>query len=217
MINDTPDKKVAVVCVLKSGGDYDADYVYKLQNMVKRNTTIPHDFICFSDMELDCKTVKLRDNLPGCWSKVEMFRKGAIEADRVVYFDLDTVILNNIDDILRADHNFLGLRPWNPRNFNRGMFASGMMAWENSRFDYVYRDFREKDIANNPSGDQQYMSNSIIGHGDKFRFMQKYHRGIYSFKRNCRPKKPIDTRIVCFHGKPRPHECSEKWVKENWR
>ena len=28
---------------------------------------------------------------------------------------------------------------------------------------------------------------------------------------------PEDCKIVSFHGRPKPHECSEVWVKENWR
>jgi hypothetical protein len=37
------------VCCVKSGDKYDSDYVNTLYFMVKRNLTIPFDFICFTE------------------------------------------------------------------------------------------------------------------------------------------------------------------------
>ena len=40
--------KVNVMC-LKWGNKYGPEYVNRLHNMVKRNLTIPHRFVCFTD------------------------------------------------------------------------------------------------------------------------------------------------------------------------
>lgn len=217
----TATENVAVVCVLKSGGDFTVDYVKRLRNMVERNTTIPHDFICFTDMnvELDgCVTIPLQNNFPGYWSKIEMFRPKVIKSKRIIYFDLDTVILGNIDDILSISHDFMALKPWNRSNFSQGMFASGMMSWKNDgTYSYIYKQFQKRTINEYTAGDQQYMSRAIASRGGNVKFWQQSIKGIYSYKRNCRPEKPSNARVVCFHGKPRPQDCQESWVRENWK
>lgn len=214
-------ESLSVVCVLKSGGDFTVDYVSRLKNMIKRNTTIPHDFICFTDMNVNiegCITIPLQNNFSGCWSKIEMFRPKLIKSKRIIYFDLDTVITGQIDDILSVNGNFIGLRPWNRNNFNKGIFASGMMAWKNDgSYSYIYHNFNKGSIKKYPAGDQEYISKTISERGGNFVFFQDVVNGIYSYKRNCRPIKPVNARVVCFHGKPRPHECQDSWVRKNWR
>ena len=214
-------EKVAIVCVLKSGGDFTAEYVRRLRNMVQKHTTISHDFICFTDIDIDiegCINIPLQNNFPGCWAKVEMFRPKLIKAKRIIYFDLDTVILGSIDDVLSINSDLVALKPWNKKNLDKGMFASGMMSWKNDgTFTYIYSQFNKKLIKEYPSGDQEYMSKKIKEKGGEFSFFQSLVKDIYSYKRNCRPNKPSNARIVCFHGKPRPHECPDRWVKNNWR
>ena len=39
---------------------------------------------------------------------------------------------------------------------------------------------------------------------------------ISSYKRDCKDGLPKFGLVVRFHGRPRPHEVGDKWVKENW-
>ena len=212
---------ITIMCVLKSGGIFDINYVERLRNMVARHVTIPYQFICLSDVEIPkdvCASLKLKRGYPGSWAKVEMFRPELVEPGRMVYFDLDSIILANINDVLNTKHNFIGLKPWNKSNRGKGLLASGMMAWTNDGvYSFIYEQFASKMIKEYPAGDQEWISRALMAQGEEYSYYQDVVPGIYSYKRDCRPKKPNDARIVCFHGRPRPHEVEVDWVKENWR
>ena len=47
-------------------------------------------------------------------------------------------------------------------------------------------------------------------------FYQDSIKGIYSYKKECRELLPLDARVICFHGKPRPVDVQVSWVVENW-
>ena len=213
--------KVTIVCVLKSGGTYTIDYVVKLKSMIDRNTTIPYGFICLTDMDIDkniCESIKLIRGQAGWWSKIELFRPNLMNAKQIIYFDLDTIILKNIDDILDFQHNFSALYPWNEKNRRNGLCASGMMAWRNDNtFSFIFDRFDPGRTKNYPRGDQEYISQTLRTKKKKPEFLQNLFLGIYSYKRNCRERLPKNARIICFHGKPRLHEIKIQWVKDNWR
>lgn len=219
---EVPAGPPTVVCVLKSGGVFGTDYVQRLFNMLSRHVTIPFQFVCLTDVGIPktvCPTLPLKRGWQGSWSKVEMFKEGLLAPGRIVYFDLDTIILDNIDDILRVDYDFIGLRPWNKNNRGDGMLASGMMSWTNDgHYTFIYDRFSLEMIQKHPAGDQHWISNQLRAQGKEYGYFQDTVTGVYSYKRDCRPSSlPPDARIVCFHGKPRPHECDAEWVKEHWR
>jgi hypothetical protein len=222
------DATTAVLCVLKSGGSYTVDYVQKLKNMVARHSTVLHEFICLTDVNIKpevCKTIRLAHNLEGWWSKLELFRTDLTEAGRIVYFDLDTVITNNIDDVLKLNTEFAALGDFMPTE-DRGRidkFGSGMMVWHNNGYNYSFllEEFSIEDtkIRGWNCGDQRYIVESLVGRGYPRDVLQNLVTGIYSFKRNdCSRALPNDARIICFHGKPKPHEAlGVKWVRNYWR
>ena len=209
-----------VLCVLKSGGYFTEDYVTRLRNMIERNTTVAYDFICLTDLPgvHTWDTRDLRDDLPGWWSKIELFRPGLVTTERAVYFDLDTLILGNIDDLLQLPGSFYGLRPWNRVNRLNGQFGSGVMAWRNEDFDFVYRGLDKSKITPHHA-DQAYITSALADKGVEYLALQDAFPGIYSFKRECRRNggPPRDSRIVCFHGRPRVHEVEDRWVMEAWQ
>lgn len=90
-----------VVCLLRQGGkvNYDASWVEKLKRAVERNLTIPHRFVCFSDCDVPCERIPLLSGDHGFWSKMQMFRQGVLTGP-VLYLDLDTVICQNINDVV---------------------------------------------------------------------------------------------------------------------
>lgn len=210
---------VTIVCVLKSGGDFNGRYVANMKGMLSRNITREFKFICLTDMDITvdgCSVISLKDELAGWWSKTEIFRPGQFDTKRIVYLDLDTIILRNIDDFLDLKGRFYGLRPWNLANRNRGYCASGLMAWENGSCDFIYSSFN-RPVMGKFYGDQAYMSETLRKNSVSPLFLQDHIQGIYSYKKQCRNGLPSDARIICFHGRPRVHECQNKWVREAWR
>jgi len=127
-------KKLNIVCVCKTGGQYSKVDVERLQRQVSDNMRSSYNFICLTD-DLSvagvCEIEPLLHNLPGWWSKLELFRPGLFDGP-VLYLDLDSLVLKSIAGLSGVVRKlgFVMLR-----GFNRGMRligdvpASGVMGF----------------------------------------------------------------------------------------
>ena len=200
-----------VLCVLKSGGDFDARYVDKLELGVRRHLKVPHDFICLTDVaeEVSCRTIKLTDGLKGWWSKVELFKVPG----PVIYFELDTIILVNITKLaeavaLKGVKKFFMLKPFRPANKRWG---SGVMAWAGD-FSYIHERYDESLLHHiERFGDQRFISNVLTKEEFDIEYVQDVLPGVYSYKRHCLKGIPKDISTLCFHGQPRPIDVKHIW------
>lgn len=211
----TNNDPITIAFVLKSGGDFNAWHVESLQKQINANTKIRNiKFVCFSDIDVvACKTIKFKNNSHTWWNKLELFRTEEYETERIFYFDLDTIITGNLDEYFSIDFDFCGLKPWNPQNRESGMMASGLMMFKKDpSLNCIFEDdFKPEEY---PLGDQQYITHKLNELGKAWVPLQNVTDGIYSFKRQCRPNKPSDAKIICFHGRPRPQNAKERWVKD---
>jgi hypothetical protein len=119
---------INVVCVLRQGGvvGYDASWVEKLQNTVARNLTLPYKFICLSDCDVPCERIPLETAGDGFWAKMQLFKPG-IFTGPVLYIDLDTVICQNIDEIVinvSREQFVMWVEP------DKQIHSSAMMWWQ---------------------------------------------------------------------------------------
>lgn len=81
------------------GAHYDETWVIKLRNSVARHLSVPHRFVCLTDVEIPgVETIPLVNNWAGWWSKLELFRAGLFDGP-VLYFDLDVVMVDSIDHL----------------------------------------------------------------------------------------------------------------------
>lgn len=188
-----------VLCVLKSGGDFTPDHVYALEDMVARHLTIDYKFRCLSDLDLDCDTIPLDHDWPGWWAKIELFR----QLGPVLYFDLDTIIHGNIDEIVSkaVGKNFVILRDAYRGKLDETAMQSSIMFWQGDH-SYLYRKFHKFPF-NIPGGDQVFIENNVQG---EVTYWQDLTDGIKSYKADLLPKQSVDEsdRIIFFHGRPRP-------------
>lgn len=209
---------LTVACVLKSGGDFTAEYVVRLNSAVERHLAIEHRFICLTDQYqlYGVAQTNLIMNWPGWWSKLELFRPALLRPP-VLYFDLDTVIMDDIAPLaqMATESEFMMLE----RFRFPGDFASGVMGW-NRDHSYLFRH-----MAADPdpdAWDQRYITTSLRERGTCIRRAQDAIP-TYSYKNHVLKDERCvaDAAIVCFHGHPRPHELAEhgdvEWLKENWR
>ena len=99
---DDPSIKYYVLC-LKHGTKYSSEYVNRLYNMVKRNCTLPFEFVCLTenptDINPNIKIIPLPSGLKGWWCKPYMYSADLPIKGIVLYMDLDVVISNNIDKL----------------------------------------------------------------------------------------------------------------------
>lgn len=130
---------ITIACVLRAGGKvgYDATWVDKLHNMVKRNVTRPFRFICLSDVPVNCERIALSSIGQGYWAKLQLFEKGLITGP-VLYFDLDTVICNNIDELIDKLLQQNQLVMWKDPDYN--ISSSAIMYW-NGNYSDIYNSY----------------------------------------------------------------------------
>jgi len=201
-----------IMCVLKSGGCYTPEYVDKLFNSISRNTTTEFSFTCLTDVQWSSTyiCIPLLHDWEGWWSKIEAFNY-----TNVLYIDLDTVIVDNIDKLLSLPSLLNGneifmMKAANP---NRS-FTTSIMAWNDMR--YVYDNFLyPEDLSY--QWDQYYVLSMLEYNKTRIRSIQNEVPGIHSYKREWLPNHPLNSCIVWFHGKPRLHKCDERFVKRHWR
>lgn len=223
--------KVNVGC-LKWGDKYGPEYVNILHAMVKRNLTIPHNFVCMADDDTDIDpeitTIPIQhDEIEGWWHKLSFFKKDLAGLEgRLLFLDLDVVIVDNIDCFFENDHDFCIIQEWSPhRGFNSSVFLV-----EIGKYAYVWDDYTEKAIIENKkphrrgappgfSGDQNWIT-SKIPNGKTWPV-----EWCPSFKYRCENGLPDGAKIVIFHGRPNPPEAvkgfrkckAAPWISEHWR
>lgn len=204
-----------VACV--NVGDYcgrGREYVRKLAAGVRRHLPTPYEFVCITD-DLDDPIlgvlhIAAEPRLFGWWSKMALFRPGVLPDGRILYFDLDTLIVGDIVHLANYSGPFAGLR-----NFYDPGFGSGLMAWDSSCGGSIWEGFEPMIDSRTftETGDQEIIASLVP---DACR-IQDYVAGIYSYKVHCRDRgRPDDARVICFHGSPKPHEVNG-WVEESWR
>lgn len=214
-----------VAFVLRSGGDFTAEHVRRLAANVSSHLTIPHRLICLTDRPAELAgfrpalvPIRMAHNYPRWWGKLELFRPDIFPpGDCVLFIDLDTIILGNLDEIAAGPTTFAGLRDFYfPQNF-----ASGLMKWTAGEPDLysLYKTFSGAacHYMSKAGGDQRFIREQWTATRRPFSFLQDAFPGqIASFKAGCRNLEaaPAGVRVLCFHGKPRPWECDAPWVRE---
>jgi hypothetical protein len=95
------------ICTVYFKGKYTPDYVEKLYNSLKRNCTLPFEFICYSDnpnVKAD-KIIPLpkHSNIKYHWHKLSYFSPlfgYQKSGDEIIIMDIDQIIVNNVDKLI---------------------------------------------------------------------------------------------------------------------
>lgn len=214
-----------IVCCVNVANyqDRGAEYVNALYRGVQRHLPGPHAFICFADhatpagaydpgITLDQRLGQF--GFSSWWAKMWLFSPYAFAlGERVLYIDLDTLIVGPLDDIAAYDGPFALLEDL----FFPGQWGSGLMSWVvNERTRELYRRYVELSYpVTDPRGDQGFLMDHLPR--DYVDLWQDVCPAqIQSYKAAGGILLPT-TRVVCFHGRPRPHEVTTGWVPALWR
>ena len=230
-------KRVNVVCV-NWGKKYSPEYVFRLHNMIESNTTHEFKMFCLTDTpEIytdKIKGVLLKPGLEGWWNKMQLFREDVLPRGEYIYFDLDVVIVDNIDclfehegfgiirDFINPDDGLLGGKEYNSSVMK---FTQDRELW--TYFTENQSRWREEQQRCSFFGDQNVISDFLNKKGFDKPFPDQW---IWSFKvGTVRGKRPLDHtkwfgtaipkggKICVFHGQPNPDQVIVPWVTENWR
>lgn len=235
---------VKIVCTFKTGGDYTDRYVMLLFNQLLRHAQCEFTFYCNTDSHIAwvggleqrhrfvLNRLQHPRYLPSWWSKLEAYYL----TGPVIAFDLDTVIVNDITTLVQHAltlppdeicflRDFRGV-PWN----SSIVIRNGDFRWVTDAIvSDVLRGRYKKDkrgvhlrIADKEfHGDQDWTTDRLQKHKIKIGAIQDRFDGIYSYKDDIakRTDFPDDARIICFHGRPRPHTLkpTPQWmVNAGW-
>lgn len=178
-----------VIAVAKSGGWVTADYAQRLH----RDTGA----LVLNDMDLPYG-MSLEYDWQGWWAKMEVFRPD-IKGDWL-YIDMDTLVAGDIKPLLEFDR--LGLLG----DYYRPKLETGVMYLP----EWARRIVWDKWIQSPRKWMKQYRGDGdfireVIGeHAEDLR---QHVDGLHSYKVHG---KRDDTRLLIYHGSPRPHE-TEHW------
>lgn len=196
---------LTIASVLRSGGWCAPADVLRLRDGAARHLVAPHNFVCLTDIEIPgVACLHLTGMAPGWWSKMWLLAPGLLHG-RVLYFDLDTVIVGDLSDLASYGGAF-GLIG----DFYRPQFAqTGIMAWD-ADGEWPAKLWQAYNPAVHAGTESQAaLVRGVVGsHAD--RLDRLYPGAIVSYKVHVRPQRrvPDGARVVCLHGKPRPSEVA---------
>jgi glycosyltransferase involved in cell wall biosynthesis len=199
--------------------DRGAEYVNNLFDMVRRNLSpnIKGKFVCLTDdsagLNSGIEVLQLPADLKGWWGKLYLFKDGLFpKNERMVYFDLDTLIVNNLDDIVAYDGEFAILRDF----YNPHQEAPGVMMWRSGVGREIWSEWEAQGRPLHEMGDLWWF-NTIKDRLGKIDILQDIFPGKFvSYKSECTIAPPAGSSVICFHGLPRPHEVGG-WVADVWK
>jgi hypothetical protein len=215
-------KDITVACVLWKGNfrkrQYTEDWVINLKGMVERNMPQNFNFICLTNAEPipGVKTQNLRANLAGWWAKLELFTQ-KLPGDRILYLDLDLLVLQNLDAFINFPHPF-GILRGKPGSTEYGVYPgynSSVMVWDKGQEKPIAEKIRSGIDWTKYRGDQDFLKHNFPNFAtfpDGWVTKIRYHRK----GDKCIP--PKQTKILlCMPYKNNVAVQKYPWMKEFWK
>lgn len=173
------------ICTVYFDGFYTPDYVSKLYRSLKRNSTIPFEFLCISDTDVEADIVlpyNHHSNIKKHWHKLKFFSPQfgyQQPGDDIIIMDIDQVIVNNVDDLLGYpvhEKELISYGQWwdNKLKLNGGFykFKSGSLKniWDDFALnpEFWQLNYYNKGIVHKKYyGEQNYVNNKVKEHNIK--------------------------------------------------
>lgn len=242
MVQQNTTGPIDCACVIHSDG-YSWDYVDRLYSMLSRHLsrgvrlhvyteahrTVPEPYI-----KHDLLNWGIGGPKQSWWYKMQLFNT-EYHKGPLLYFDLDTVIVDNLDWIIQRplDH-FWAVRDFKYlwRTGNQSINSS-VMWWDTTKFDYIWRNFKIQDLDQirlKYRGDQDYIADALLSSSWRSFDVERVKSwrwqcldGGYNFaqKRYFLPNKGTEIRhptsILIFHGNPKPDKVADPVITQHWQ
>lgn len=207
--------KPIIICVCKSGGRYNAEWVRKLKVAVEAHMTIAYDFLCLSDIEVPCDRIEITEPWGGWWSKIALFNLQILKERPVLYLDLDTVVTGDLTPLIRTTPGFTMVEDF----YYPKLGNSCALSWIGD-YGLIYDSFMEDPhgvmakwdaMPGAEIGDQGFEHATLRGRFDRFD-----PKMVVSYKKDGRRGIPKNARVVAFHGNPKPDDPKAGWAHVLW-
>lgn len=179
-------------------GEYGPIYVKRLHQALKYNSSVNFKFYCFTDnpSALECETILFEPYLLRNLNKFQCFdSKFGLKGD-IVSFDLDTMILGNIDPFLHFGNLFVTQQNMRGRKEAGGGIIGAKDWYGRMHFNYIVNNKGE--VEEETSGAERLYIRKYIPQVPFWNVSR-----VYSYKVHGVPE---EARVINFHGKPRPHQ-----------
>jgi len=217
---------LTVACVWIKSKIYDnPEWVYKLHSMVRRNLDREFEFLVITPENINLlplrgsvistyyPKIKPPEGWPLWWYKLNLFVAG-IMGDRVLYLDLDTVVMGSLEELVDYPSDFV-MAPTSGVPTKNHDFNSSVMVWNPSGIQAgIIRDNLLPDYKKYP-GDQQWIS-SLKMRIDAFpyRWVHKYLPGKGSYI----PPDGTKVALMIQGGKNQALlDSGHSWIEEYWK
>ncbi|MBO7520911.1 MAG: hypothetical protein J6T16_01555, partial [Opitutales bacterium] len=161
---------------------------------------------------------------------------------RILFLDLDTVIVGNIDEFFLIEGDFIYVKRYWGKSKTQGPGLTSVFRFEAGKFDYLYDYFISNmaEVKSKYRHEQAYVGGMLGERGELNFFPQEW---MPSFKHGCilpfplcffaSPRLPKGAKMIIFHGNPTPEQAMKgevyglkklfrhvkppKWLAEHWR
>jgi hypothetical protein len=193
------------ICTVYFEGFYTPDYVSKLYRSLKRNSTIPFEFICISDNKNIEADVILpynhHSNIKKHWHKLKFFSPQFSyqqPGDEIIIMDIDQVIVNNVDELLSHPVNDNELVSYGQWWTDKLILNGGFYKFKSGSLKSIWDDFvlnpefwqmnyyRKGIVHKKYYGEQNYVNWKVQEHNIKLTLTPQQWLGKYTdnFKQN---------------------------------
>jgi len=231
---------INIVC-LKWGDKYGPEYVNRLFYAVERHVTREHRFWCVTeddtgiDWRIRRSPLKIDHGLETWWNKIQLFSNDILvpQGEQIFYIDLDTLIVDNIDDLLTDQiPEIVVLRDfYHGIAKTAGLVGSGLMSWRHGQYQHIWdrfiKDPQSAIMSCRPHGDQRWIESCLESW---YYWQDLFPNRVTSFKVHCREGIPPNAGVICYHGRPSIPESityrgkiwqwdihPQPWVADHWR
>ena len=241
MVTTTTIAPIDCACVIH-GDAYSWTYVERLYNMLSRHITPGIRLHVYTEADRPVPEPMIKHVLTewnitrpkrGWWYKMQLFNPEH-HSGPLLYFDLDTVIVDNIDWIWQHPTTYF----WAIKDFkhlwraNHTGLNSSIMWWNTQQYKNIWESFASQElttIMQKFPGDQDYISSIVPENQRRFFDINRVQSwrwqcldGGYDFrkKRHNSPGSgtiiPKNSSVLIFHGSPKPADILDPVVQQHW-
>ncbi len=210
---------------------YTSGHVRVLRNMVGRNLSMPHEFVCLAEdpavVPSDIRAIQLWDDyaeLGGCYRRLKLFapEMAALIGERFVALDLDCVITGPLDPLFDRPEDFvINSKERNQQHYNAAIMlmtaGSRRVVWDRFRGEESVNEVRAAARTRQARGSDQAWIRMVLGEGEA---RWTVVDGVHEARRLKGGALPPGARIVTFAGNRDPTQQRWRkclWVQEHYR